>query len=410
MRDDAFKLFFAVYLADVTSHNTMDGESDATGVRAIRKVGEGGFGSVFVARDKATNFEVALKVLSKAKNKQQNIKSEIRVMSMAMKCSICSLYRVSEDKKNVYLVTEFVNGSTMRESLNTFGRLNEERARKYFSEIVDSVSYLHSRGVVHRDLKLENIMIDANDRIRLIDFGLATEDTRERSICGSTSYFAPEMVVGREYDSSVDIWSLGVVLYTMLHGYMPFSENINKNIFQSILFSDPQFEMFITDDVIDLIQRMLEKDPTKRISISEIKNHSWLNNNEFQYDEFIRENTIGDDIKQEILSHVTPDETRQAKLVSELFQGVLSEDVSLYKMIHDNVNFNEARKKERCKWSKMCCKSDLLLSKRCRVNKRSNMHFHSATTNRFRKATTVPPKYVIKNRGPSIFSPVLADK
>lgn len=152
--------------------------------------------------------------------------------------------------------------------------MNENEARKYFQQIISSIEYCHAHKTSHRDLKPENLLLDENNNIKLIDFGLANtmrDSYALKTACGSPNYAAPEVISGKAYSGfEVDIWSTGVILYAMVCGSLPFDEDSTSLLFSKIrdgIFTMPEF---ISPEVKDLINRMLQPNPVKRITIKEI--------------------------------------------------------------------------------------------------------------------------------------------
>jgi serine/threonine protein kinase len=156
--------------------------------------------------------------------------------------------------------------------------LSCERAKKYFSQIISALGHCHAKFIAHRDIKLENILVDKNDNIKIVDFGLADfMKSKCSTFCGSMFYIAPEILEGRENYSPIksDIWSLGVVLYSMLTGKLPFGGINNDIVMKKILSSDPFIPHYIVPQAADLLLQMLNKVPAERITLSGIREHPW---------------------------------------------------------------------------------------------------------------------------------------
>lgn len=191
-------------------------------------------------------------------------------------------------KDHVCLLMELANGVTLLDYANARSRLTEENARMIIGQLVLCLEYLHGQGIVHRDLKCENIIIDHYDAIRLIDFGFAKRpssseihDKRELFLttCGSPCYIAPEIIANNKaYGYEVDIWSLGVIMYAILVGRLPFENRNMQALFDHIMTKDPYYPDFISDEAIDLLRGMLTRDPAERFTIETIKNSTWLTN------------------------------------------------------------------------------------------------------------------------------------
>ncbi|XP_048146127.1 serine/threonine-protein kinase SIK1 isoform X2 [Corvus hawaiiensis] len=188
--------------------------------------------------------------------------------------------QVMETKDMLYIVTEFAKNGEMFDHLTSNGHLSESEARKKFWQILSAVEYCHSHHIVHRDLKTENLLLDANMNIKLADFGFGNFYKSGEPLstwCGSPPYAAPEVFEGKEYEGPhLDIWSLGVVLYVLVCGSLPFDGPNLPTLRQRVLEGRFRIPYFMSEDCETLIRRMLVVDPTKRITISQIKQHRWM--------------------------------------------------------------------------------------------------------------------------------------
>jgi len=181
------------------------------------------------------------------------------------------------------MVLEFVNGGELFDRIAIKGKLSEEEGRRLFQQLIDGVSYCHEKGVYHRDLKPENVLVDRKGNIKISDFGLSAlpqhigNDGLLHTTCGSPNYIAPEVLQNRGYDGSLsDIWSCGVILYMMLVGYLPFDDRNIVVLYQKIFKGDTQIPKCLSLGAQNLLQRILEPNPMKRITMAEIKAHEWF--------------------------------------------------------------------------------------------------------------------------------------
>ncbi|TGZ58046.1 Non-specific serine/threonine protein kinase [Temnothorax longispinosus] len=193
---------------------------------------------------------------------------------------IIRLYQVMETEKMIYLVTEYAPGGEIFDHLVRNGRMPEPEARRIFRQIVLAVHYLHQQRVVHRDLKAENLLLDADNNIKLADFGFSNEYTPGVPLstwCGSPPYAAPEIFEGKHYDGPrADVWSLGVVLYVLVCGALPF-DGPTMQLLRSVVVSGKfRIPFFMSADCEKLIRHMLVVEPERRLSISQILAHSWM--------------------------------------------------------------------------------------------------------------------------------------
>lgn len=207
-----------------------------------------------------------------------------------MKCHhpfIQRLYATYKDQCSLYMLIQFVQGGELFNLLwNSGGRLSNESAIFYAACVVSVLSYLHKKSIIYRDLKPENLMIDKNGYIMFVDFGFAKEiQGKTSTLCGTPEYIAPEVVVGKSYNKSVDYWSLGILIYEILNGYSPFCdkhENREVKICRNIVRGKFTFSKYCHDVYAkDIIKRFLEIDPSKRLGCiksgdEEIKSHPWF--------------------------------------------------------------------------------------------------------------------------------------
>ena len=264
---------------------------DAIGPYKIdQEVDPGHCTPVWRAVDTTTGKPVAIKAITKLSSAPQgrrSIKYEMDLQKELDFPFIAKLYDVIETPFCLYLVMELANGCSLADVVNQKGGFPETQIKSTFCQLIATLEYLHSRGVVHRDIKGENLMLDYNRNLKMIDFGLSqrkceVKDGLFETLCGSYSYLAPELVKGEKYTEKVDIWASGVVLYTCLCGTLPFKDLSLPKLSQRILYADPVFPVGVSAEAVDLTKRMLCKDPAQRITIDEIKEHPWFDR--AQYD------------------------------------------------------------------------------------------------------------------------------
>lgn len=247
--------------------------------RLTAVLGSGNTSVVWSATHVKLNKQVAIKIIDK-KAKDINyefIDREIKIMRSLKNRYIEQFYESFEDDLNIFIVMEIVQSGSLFDEINFRGRLSEERARKYFIQILSGLSYLHKKNIVHRDIKLENILIDVNGNIRLTDFGLSDDLTNSNSIaCGSPAYVAPEVILRSKCDTKIDIWSLGVLLYKMIAGKYPFEDNSIQGLMHKIVKSELETPPDASNELKDLLSKMLIKNPQERISLDSIGVHPWV--------------------------------------------------------------------------------------------------------------------------------------
>ncbi|KAJ2453994.1 hypothetical protein EV183_001834 [Coemansia sp. RSA 2336] len=260
----------------------------------LQTIGEGEFAKVKLAMHKDTSEEVAIKLIKKesidTEVKLSKIKREIAALKAVNFSYIVRLYDIIETERYIGIVIEYASGGELFDHILAHRQLKENDACRLFAQLIAGVSYLHASNIVHRDLKLENLLLDRNRNIKITDFGFANQfrgpgDDLMSTSCGSPCYAAPELVVtdGPYVGTAVDIWSCGVILYAMLAGYLPFDDdpsnpegdNINQ-LYKYILSTPLVFPENVSPLARDLLRRMLVPNPRNRASLDEIKKHEWL--------------------------------------------------------------------------------------------------------------------------------------
>lgn len=251
-----------------------------------KTLGSGGFGKVKLAIHEYTGSKVAIKIITKKLIKSQKISSkiqrEIRLMKYFNHPNIIKLYQVLDTAQNIFVVMEYVSGGELFELVNDSRGFDEATSRRYFRQIIDGVEYCHQNLVSHRDLKLENILVDEKGVIKIADFGLSNfmkDGQFLRTSCGSLHYASPEIVKGIQYTGAeIDIWSCGVILYAMLTGSLPFEDESKAVIVEKITKGAYMIPSQVSPLARDLVAKMLKVNPVERISIQEIKRHPWFVN------------------------------------------------------------------------------------------------------------------------------------
>ncbi|XP_042812582.1 serine/threonine-protein kinase SIK1 [Panthera tigris] len=248
-----------------------------------RTLGKGNFAVVKLARHRVTKTQVAIKIIDKTRLDSSNLEKiyrEVQIMKLLNHPHIIKLYQVMETKDMLYIVTEFAKNGEMFDYLTSNGHLSENEARKKFWQILSAVEYCHSHHIVHRDLKTENLLLDGSMDIKLADFGFGNFYKSGEPLstwCGSPPYAAPEVFEGKEYEGpQLDIWSLGVVLYVLVCGSLPFDGPNLPALRQRVLEGRFRIPFFMSQDCETLIRRMLVVDPSKRITIAQIRQHRWM--------------------------------------------------------------------------------------------------------------------------------------
>ena len=251
------------------------------------ELGSGAYGRVYLVSHNETKEEYALKVIEKKKllNTFGNcdiIYNEIKIHSKLEHPNIIRLYSMNETEKEINIIMEYAkNGNLFQLISENKKGFSEKIAFEYFIQVVNAVYFLHENQIIHRDIKPENLLIGENNTIKLCDFGWARQLTLKNrsSFCGTVEYMAPEIIESENYDYSVDIWSLGILLYELLMGHSPFKDKTTKNTIVNIKLHDLKFGKEISEDCKDLINKLLEVNRDKRINIKDILAHKFIKNN-----------------------------------------------------------------------------------------------------------------------------------
>ena len=250
-------------------------------------IGSGTFGTVRIATHCLTNEKVAVKVLDKVRILEEINKTrferEIKILKLLHHRNLIQLYSVIQNSTTIYLIMEYAEGDELFDYINNKKRLSETEACRFYQQMISGIEYLHKIKVVHRDLKPENLLLDNNHNLKIVDFGLSNvypinDNGLLSTACGSPCYAAPEMIQGKKYIGvNVDIWSSGIILYAMLCGYLPFEEKSNDLLYKKITKGEFVIPFYLSDSAKDLLRKVLNVNPERRLDIDGIKNHEWFN-------------------------------------------------------------------------------------------------------------------------------------
>ncbi|XP_051514018.1 MAP/microtubule affinity-regulating kinase 4-like isoform X1 [Myxocyprinus asiaticus] len=250
----------------------------------VKTIGKGNFAKVKLARHILTGKEVAIKIIDKTQlnpTSLQKLFREVRIMKNLRHPNIVQLFEVIETEKSLYLVMEYASGGEVFDYLVSHGRMKEIEARAKFRQIVSAVHYCHQKNIVHRDLKAENLLLDADANIKIADFGFSNEFTLGNKLdtfCGSPPYAAPELFQGKKYDGpEVDIWSLGVILYTLVSGSLPFDGQNLKELRERVLRGKYRVPFYMSTDCEGILRRFLVLNPSKRCTLEQVMKDKWMN-------------------------------------------------------------------------------------------------------------------------------------
>ncbi|MEE6476337.1 hypothetical protein FKM82_011044 [Ascaphus truei] len=340
-----------------------------------KMINKGSFAKVMEGLHIPTGQKVAMKVIDKKKAKQdsyvlKNMKREPRIHQMIKHPNIVQLYETLETENSYYMVMELCLGGDLMDRICDKKKLEEREVRKHTRQIMSAVEHLHRHGIVHRDLKIENFLLDENNNIKIVDFGLSNTIKFEglsqellNTQCGSPAYAAPELLANKKYGPKVDIWSIGVSMFAMLTGRLPFTvEPFNiKQLHQKMVHGEiSPIPPDISSGAVHFIHLLLEPDPAKRLTVKEAMEDKWLNEgfiwkplHSVSYKNRLRP----DELNSIVLSYMT--ETMNLSL-SEVINILVNNRPSpimasycllLKKLVKHQKEHNTLKKKESEEWS-----------------------------------------------------------
>ena len=259
-------------------------------------LGTGSFGRVKIAKNKKTGEYIAMKIMKKSeilKSKQaDHISNEIKILSMMEHPFIIKFGGFTQDDRNLYLDLELINGGELFTYLRGVGRFPVDQARFYICQIILIFDYLHGKNIIYRDLKPENILIHKSGYLKLTDFGFAkVVESRTYTLCGTPEYLAPEIILNKGHGKPVDWWTTGILLYEMIAGIDPFSDDDPMMVYQKILKGKIKFPSGFDSNAKSIIKHLLDSDLTKRYGnlkngVKDITTHRFFKN--IDWDKLLR--------------------------------------------------------------------------------------------------------------------------
>lgn len=255
------------------------------------KLGQGGFGSVMKGVHSETGEVAAIKFVSKASFKQiadlQRVYQEIQALRNLHHPNVVGILDVADNPENVCFIMEFCSGGELRGYVERHCYLEEEESKVFFKQIARAIHYCHNRKIIHRDLKLENILLDCKNQCKIVDFGLSDYvSSKERTVtdAGTEAYLAPEVYNGSSGEADpykIDVWGLGVILYALAHGRLPFSRPDIETCQRLVADGGPQYREELTAEYRRYVTAMLIPSPAKRYSMDEVTLDPWITSNRF---------------------------------------------------------------------------------------------------------------------------------
>ena len=254
------------------------------------EIGSGAFGKVVLGKHFPTGEKVAIKILDKIILNQtpddlKLVKQEIEILKIVKHKNIVQLYEILETPRYIFIVMEFCEGGDIMSYILAKGSLSESESLKYFHQLINALYYLHCQNIAHRDIKIDNLLLDSNNDLKLIDFGLSTKYSDDELLnqpCGTIVYAAPEVLDFKDYHGMLaDVWSCGIVLYGMLSGFLPFGDSNDQINKKKILEGKIQMPKYFSEGAKNLLRHMLDVNPLTRYTLEDIMEHFWFNSIKF---------------------------------------------------------------------------------------------------------------------------------
>ncbi|CAM1308982.1 AKT3 (predicted) [Pycnogonum litorale] len=271
------------------SNNSIDSRVTLDDFVLMKVLGKGTFGRVMLCEEKGKGRYYAIKILKKSviiqKDEIAHTLTENRVLRNTSHPFLISLKYSFQTLDKLCFVMEYVNGGELFFHLSRERIFNEDKTRFYGAEIILAIEYLHKEGIIYRDLKLENLLLDNAGHIKIADFGLCKEDicygSTTKTFCGTPEYLAPEVLEDHDYGRSVDWWGVGVVMYEMMCGRLPFYNRDHEVLFELILIEEVKFPRTVSVEARSFLTNLLVKDPNERLGggpddAEEVKHHPFF--------------------------------------------------------------------------------------------------------------------------------------
>ncbi|CAF0814357.1 unnamed protein product [Brachionus calyciflorus] len=261
-----------------------------------RPLGKGKFGSVYLAREKRSVHKaiVAIKILFKSQLQKAGVehqfRRELEIQSHLKHPNILRMYGWFHDDSRIYIILEFACYGELYKRLKKVGRFDERTAATYMYQISDALMYLHSKQVIHRDIKPENLLLGAFGELKIADFGWSVHapSLRRQTLCGTLDYLPPEMVENKRHDEKVDHWCIGVLCYELLVGRPPFESQSSQDTYKKIVSCYIKFPEYVSPGARDLIYRLLQKNPSERLALKDVRKHYWIVEHAEKNEEYMR--------------------------------------------------------------------------------------------------------------------------
>eukprot|EP00128_Syssomonas_multiformis_P005045 Colp12_sorted_trinity150504_noHs@32561 len=343
-------------MPDISKKPPTKGTTICGRYKVKRPLGSGLCGEVLKGVDLETKRRVAIKIVSNQPQSElhtKRLKREVCFLKLLNHPNIVRLVDLENTGSETVIIMEYVEGCELFSKIQKKGRLKEKETRPIFRQILEAISYCHTHNVIHRDLKPENILIDRKGLVKIIDFGFSNAFSSDQflsTFCGTPHFICPEMLLGEKYAGpAVDIWSAGVILYVSLCGFFPFDGKTMENVYESILCDEPEFPEFLSPESVDLLKRMMERDPKKRATLDEVLVHPWVNIGFTQppkSSERLTQNMLvadDDSIDEEVLQEIMSLGFDRGEAVEELCANEMNLVTGIYNLLLEQRAFKSSQ-------------------------------------------------------------------
>ena len=256
-------------------------------------IGKGTFSIVKLGINKITKEKVAIKILKKRKlnhNRDKlRLEREISILKKLHHINVIKIHKIAEEPENYFIVMEYCENGELFNYIVEHQKLTEEETSYFFYQLINGLDYIHHKKIVHRDLKPENLLLSKDNVLKIVDFGLSNYFSEKSNLlstpCGSPCYASPEMVCGNKYNGfRIDVWSCGIIIFAMVCGYLPLEDPDNEILFKKIMNCQVDYPDYLSENILDIMKKILVVNPNKRITIEEIKRHPFylMGKNEFK--------------------------------------------------------------------------------------------------------------------------------
>jgi serine/threonine protein kinase len=315
-----------------------------------RRIGKGSFSTIYKCSHNVTDKTFALKEITIDKNKNKNklnIKREFEIMRKLNHENIVKIHDVIIDTQlnNIYFIMDYYEYGDLSNFLKK-QPLKEKFTRKYMKQLSNGLKYLLDNNILHRDLKPQNILLSKNYDVKITDFGFATyytKDTIINTLCGSPMYMAPEIITKNGYDYKSDLWSVGIILYEMLHGHTPFNVQNFIELIKEIKKKNITINVDVSEECKELIYSLCKTNPNERIGWNDFFAHKWFDNDEIIHDE----NTLFNVSFNSSLPNINKYNINEKQFCSFRHKSITEKDHNLeFKFLEDSYDDDEDLEEE----------------------------------------------------------------